>query len=208
MDPDDLNSSTPVDWQEIIERNRWFIFIGLSGLAMLGLGVRYLTTPNTPDRVEIISSPNSPSISSEIVVDIAGEVVNPGIYHLPQNARIQDAITSAGGLSDRAARDWIAKNLNRAAKLTDGQKLYIPMQGEDTQAIINQNTGQIAGSAISGTVSINSANQAQLESLWGVGPVTAAAIIDGRPYSSVQELLDRKIIKQNVWDRNSDKLSL
>ena len=212
MDPD---QPTHFSWQEFIEQHRWLILTALLGLALLGLGVRYLKTSNQPERVEIIPLADSPSISSNIAIDVGGSVNQPGVYHLPSGSRVADAITAAGGLTGDADIQWVQRALNQAEKLKDGQKIYILNSAESADLSTGKTIqasglpeGIIAGANTSGTVSINSASQSELEALWGIGPVTAQAIIDSRPFSSAQELLDKKIIKQNVWDRNKDKLSL
>ncbi len=57
-------------------------------------------------------------------------------------------------------------------------------------------------------ININGASQKELESLWGIDPVTAQNIIEQRPYSSVEELLNKKILKTNVYETNKDKLTV
>lgn len=57
-------------------------------------------------------------------------------------------------------------------------------------------------------VNVNTATQKELEALWGIGPVTAQNIIEQRPYSTVEELLNKKILKTNVYETNKDKLSV
>lgn len=66
----------------------------------------------------------------ELTIDIQGAVHNPGVYTLPSTARISDALNAAGDVSSQADTNWIARNLNRATKLNDGDKLYIPKKGE------------------------------------------------------------------------------
>ncbi len=112
--------------------------------------------------------------------------------------RVQDALIAAGGLSANADREWVIKNLNQAQKLVDAAKIYIPLVGEKTQtATIN-----------TGLISLNNAAQAELESLEGIGPVTAKKIIDGRPYSSTEEICTRKIISKAVCDKIKEKITL
>lgn len=195
-------------WPEFIEQHRWFIFIALIGLSLLGIGLRYLQTPKQADRVQIIPAENVPVDKEKMTIDISGSVNQPGVYDLPFDSRVKDAINIAGGLSASADQQWVQRALNQAQKLKDGQKIYILSVEESSDASFQPPVGEIAGANTSSTISVNSASRSALEDLWGIGPVTAEAIISGRPYSSVQELLDKKIIKQNVWDRNKDKLSL
>src|SRR3989344_1871453 len=68
--------------------------------------------------------------TSAISVDVEGAVVAPGVYQLPRDSRVEDAITAAGGLSSDADTERIAATINRASKVVDGGKLYFPRQGE------------------------------------------------------------------------------
>ncbi len=140
--------------------------------------------------------------SGQIVVDVDGAVAHPGLYKLPPDSRVQAALAAAGGLSPQAD----AHRINRAAKLHDGQKLYVLSQGESTppqaassgqgcegQACTSAEGG-VAGSDPEGQglVNINTANATQLTQLPGVGPAIAQKIIDYRtangPFTSVDDL--------------------
>ena len=100
------------------------------------------------------------------------------------------------------------------AKITDGQKLFIPREGEQsTESSANniqgdQTTSSARGSGQQQFVNINTASAKELEGLWGIGPVTAQNIIEQRPYSNVEELLSKKILKTNVYERNRDVLTV
>jgi len=200
---DDPDQPPSFNWQQWVENNRWLILIALIGLILLGLGFRYLKSPNQPERVEIIPLAEGSSNSPEIVIDVAGSVNRPGIYKLPSGARVGDALDAAGGLSSSADQSWVERTINRAEKLRDGQKIYIlsteELDSGRAEELSGLQQGIVSGTNTTSTISINSANQSQLEALWGIGPVTAEAIITGRPYSSVEELLTRKIIKQNIF---------
>lgn len=140
--------------------------------------------------------------SGQIVVDVDGAVAHPGLYKLPPGSRVQAALAAAGGLSPQAD----VHRINRAAKLHDGQKLYVLSQGESTppqaassgqgcegQACTSAEGG-VAGSDAEGQglVNINTANATQLTQLPGVGPAIAQKIIDYRtangPFTSVDDL--------------------
>lgn len=118
----------------------------------------------------------------ELVVHVAGAVVRPGLYRLPDGSRIDDAIALAGGPRPRAALEAV----NLAAPVVDGQQVVVPRRGAAAAA-------QSAGSeAPTVKVSLNSATLEQLDTLPGVGPVTAQQILDYREangaFRSVDEL--------------------
>ena len=141
----------------------------------------------------------------KIKIDISGQVINPGVYELTGDVRVQDGLIAAGGLSANADREWVIKNLNLAQKLTDGVKIYIPQVGEKTQ-IATINT--LGASTSTSLISLNNATQAELESLDGIGPATAKKIIDGRSYSSTEEICTRKIITKSICDKIKEKITL
>lgn len=133
-----------------------------------------------------------------LAVDIEGAVINPGVYQLPAGARVEDAIAVAGGLSDEADEERIAGSINRAAKLSDGAKLYIPKKGDAASPV-----GDLGN-----LLNINSASASDLEALPGIGLVTAKKIIDGRPYQTLEELVSKKAISQSLFEKLKEQLSL
>lgn len=151
----------------------------------------------------------TPSIQT-VVIDIAGGVLHPGVYTLPKGSRIDDAIIVSGGFSDDADRPAIEQSVNRAAELVDSAKVYIPVVGSTE---LGKNTpGQkqpvVAIPAPGGRIPINTASQALLEELDGVGPATAKKIIAGRPFTTVDELVARKIISASVFEKIKEEISL
>ena len=211
-------------WQEWLEKNRWWVLVGMAGVGLLGLGVRYIgdlpfgtsrvgaSLKKEESRVEILPMKEEPQAGAKLVVDVGGSVKQPGIYELPYGARLGEVLAAAGGLSEGADVKWVEQVMNRAEKVHDGQKIYILSSQEHESMKAGKQKGNeqgvIAGMRTTSSVSINSASEAELDQLWGIGEVTAKAIINGRPYGSVEELLSKKIIKQNVWERIKDKLSL
>lgn len=133
-----------------------------------------------PDTVTTTTSPPGP-----VVVHVAGAVVHPGVQQLPAAARVIDAVDAAGGLTP----DADAGRVNLAAELADGSQIYVPAVGEEPPAAVGAETGPGGG-----LVDVNVADGATLETLPGIGPSTAAAIIDHRerngPFTSVDGLLE------------------
>lgn len=157
-----------------------------------------------------VAGVESVKVNKIIYVDISGSVVRPGIVQIPNDSRIQDVLIAAGGLAPNADRNYVSKYINLAQHVSDGMKIYIPKEGEN----INSNVGGgLQGDAtnlysnVSGVVNINVATASELDSLPGVGMVTANKIISGRPYQNVSELISRKIIGQSVFEKIKDKVS-
>lgn len=203
--------------KEFLETYKVPLALALTGLILVGFGV-FLIKDNKffgSDKVEVLeSTTQNQGTASEIVVEIAGAVEKPGVYKLKNGDRVEDLLIASGGFSADADRNWVDKVVNRAAKLTDGQKLYIPSIDEQSGVLSakksdgyqNISSGQKGG--FEELININTASQKELESLWGIGPVYAQNIIEQRPYSSVEELVTKKIIKQNVYERNKTKLTV
>ncbi len=143
-----------------------------------------------------------------LMVDIAGGVSRPGVYRVPVGSRVEDAIVAAGGFSFEADIERIAKIINRAAILSDGAKLYIPKKGEATALSGTSDSGIVSGVSTTASVSVNAASQSELETLSGIGPATAIKIINGRPYTSLEELVSRKILFQSTFNKLKDQLTL
>jgi competence protein ComEA len=119
----------------------------------------------------------------DVVVDVTGAVRRPGVYRLPVGARVTDAVERAGGASGRAALEAI----NLAARLSDGQQVLVPELGPGGSA-----SAPVGGAGEEGPISLGSASVEQLETIEGIGPVTAGDIIKFRDehggLSSVDDL--------------------
>ncbi len=157
------------------------------------------TQTTTP--IEFSSDRVEASSAATLTVDVEGAVINPGVYTLPSGSRVEDAIMVAGGLGSDVDEEALAKTVNRAAKITDGMKIYIPQADSDQ-------TSHNSGTTQNGLISINFATAAQLDTLSGVGPVTAQKIIDNRPYQSLDELVTKKAISASLYEKLKNTLSL
>lgn len=137
------------------------------------------------------SKPEKPEV---IVVDVAGAVGAPSLVTLQADSRVGDAIEAAGGF----AADADAARVNRAAKLQDGQQVYVPRMGEaggcGSGAVAPDVGASAQGTATAdGPVNINRASESDLDALPGVGPSTARAIVEDRdangPFSTIEDLM-------------------
>lgn len=118
-----------------------------------------------------------PPVATEIIVQVDGAVMRPGLYRLPVGSRVADALRSAGGASPAADLDAV----NAARPLHDGERVQIPARGQ-------AQTGQT-----SRTVNVNVATAAELEALPRIGPVLARRIVEYRarhgPFRRLEDLL-------------------
>jgi competence protein ComEA len=162
-----------------------------------GVGATRTGGDASSDPSSSAGSGGSPGRGGAVVVEVAGAVAHPGVYHLGADDRVADLIARAGGL----APDADADRVNQAAALVDGTMIYVPRQGQtDVPAPVggasggDPSSGGDAGSATPAVVDLNTATAAQLDSLPGVGPATAAAILAYRrqhgPFAQVDDLAD------------------
>ena len=138
--------------------------------------------------------------AAEIVVHAAGALRRPGVYRMPASARVIDLLNAAGGPSAGADLSGI----NLAAGLADGVRVYFPRSGEDPPVEVDivpvppehaaTGEAEVGATLPPGPLDINAATAAELEGLPGIGPVTAAAIVEHRervgPFRSVDALED------------------
>ncbi len=151
----------------------------------------------------------SESAKMKVRIDVVGAVIKPDVYELEEGSRVSDALTAAGGFNASADREWVAKNLNRAAKIIDGGKIYIPTLHERSSSPLSNisNPGNLLGVS-SAKINLNTASSVELESLPGIGPVLASKIISGRPYQTIEELKTRKIVGNALFEKIKDQISL
>jgi competence protein ComEA len=177
------------------------LFSTLGAVLLVSLGSWWLLRAPAPPVERSLPMASRPAVSTgsgapppsvvpaEVVVQIAGAVVRPGVYHLPLGSRVGDLVSMAGG--PLAGVD--AAVLPLAAKVADGQRVYLPKPGEPLSAAAGVS---VSGSGATGPVDLNSATAAQLDALPGIGPSTAAAIVAYRdkhgPFTSIDGLLEIK----------------
>ncbi len=150
----------------------------------------------------------APPPTAEVVVHVAGAVNAGGVYRLEEGARVLDAVAAAGGMATDADQDAV----NLAAPVRDGERVYVPTIGEPVPLVVTGAGGGSGGSGAggdtdttpTGPVNINSASADELDSLPGVGPATAAAIIAHRdqygPFGSIEDLADVRGIGPSKLD--------
>jgi len=141
-----------------------------------------------------------------IVVQISGAVPRPGVYALPEGARVQDVISAAGGFLAEADKDFI----NLARVLEDGERLDISYADGFSPVIPTSIVEPVASS--SDLVNINTAAQFQLETLPGIGPTTAGMIIDYRqengPFFDIEDIINVSGIGPGTYERIKDLITV
>ena len=148
-----------------------------------------VVTMSTPLQSAPTASPSTSERPIRLVVHVLGAVRDPGLVRLPENSRVQDAIDAAGGLTGRADPG----ELNLAQPLADGQQLVIGTKSDPAGEVRDGGeSGADSGASATATLDLNRADQAQLEELPGIGPVTAQAILTWRQqhgrFSRIEEL--------------------
>ena len=202
-------------FDEFLQKYRYHILLILLGLVLIGGGFIFLKksfgVPST--KVEILQSAQSIEGDGEITAEISGAVINSGVYKLKNGSRIDDLLITAGGFSEDADRVWAEKYLNRAAKLTDGQKVYAISLSEQSESSSAKSGGgyQTISSNFSSDsnkfININSASVSELDSLSGIGPVYAQKIVEHRPYSKTEDLVTSGIITQTLYEKIKNSIT-
>lgn len=160
----------------------------------------------TPAALDPFASlePTTPAgMGGELIVDVEGGVVSPGVHRLPAGSRIADALEAAGGYAESADLAAAAQVLNLAAALVDGQQVYVPVVGALTDGS--------GGGGSGGLVNLNRATQSELEALPGIGPVTAEKIIAAReeqPFGTLDELVTRDVLTARQRDQIADLVTV
>lgn len=170
-----------------------------------GIAINYLQSihkDTSSEKKEAMSSASLREIKPRTIkVDVSGAVEKPGVYEIPDDSRVKDVLITAGGLSAKADRNYLSKNINMAQRLADGQKVYFPFQGE---------SAPVLGTSVTATslININTASEADLDTLPGVGPATAGKIMAGRPYQNISELLSKKTISNSIYLKIKDRVTI
>lgn len=161
-------------------------------LAVAGAGAGVLSRhADAPPVVETPDPSPPPTSAPTLVVDVVGAVAHPGVVRLPAGSRVIDALLAAGGMTGDA--DLFA--VNKAALLHDGMRIYVPKPGEAAPA------GSV-GTSAEAKIDVNRASEAELDSLPGIGPGTAAKIVRSRqerPFARVEELQTRGLLTPRVY---------
>lgn len=142
--------------------------------------------------------------NTDIYVHICGAVINPGVYQVPAGTRVYQALELAGGSSD----DAYLSGINLADKLADGQKVYIPAEGENAEGVLSTDSGGVQ----SVMININTASEAELMTLPGIGQSRAKDIINYRVknglFESIDDIMKVSGIKEAAFEKIKDLIKV
>lgn len=188
---------------EELKKYKWYVLlaivIGIGGLVYFFMGEE-----EVPDSVFPIPIEENPIISepSTIFVDVKGAVVKEGVYVLEEGDRVKDAIELAGGFLTDANKNLI----NLAQILSDEMLLYVPFQSEEVVG------GPNNASIDDGKINLNTASQSELETLPGIGPSKAIAIIDYREtnggFKTIEDLKNIGGIGEKTFEKLKEHIKI
>lgn len=221
-------------FQNIIEniKNR-YIEICMIAIAIVILFVNIIVFVGYKKKNSLVGNNEPIQIHQEAIisphvisVDIAGAIAKSGVYEVSSSARLNDVLEKAGGLSEQADIGYFERTFNRARFLSDQEKIYIPSYLDIQLGLVSQsllviqpeygyskqtnNDVQAQNISIdqSSVTNINSASEEELDELPGIGITTAKKIISNRPYRSISELFEKKIVKSNVYEQIKNMIGI
>jgi competence protein ComEA len=156
------------------------------------------------------TSDDDASDAGGLLVEVEGAVIRPGVYRLPSGSRVGDAVAAAGGYSPRVDAAAAERDVNLAARLADGERVLVPTRdgpkgdGGSRDPVPTSDAGPRP-------VDLNRATESELDTLPGIGPVTAAKIVAAReeqPFTAVAELLARKVVGKATFEKIRDLVSV
>lgn len=185
-----------------MENLKQYTIYTLINLLLVGIVVLFLRRPQ-PSAMEIVTPPPTPT-PSPLRIYVSGAVLHPDVYFIPPGSILKDALMAAGGPSPEADLD----SINLAMPLRDGMHVFVPRKGETKPAAT-----LVAPSPPSPSlININTASQAELESLPGIGPALARRIIEFRetygPFKSIEDLKKVPGIGEAIFSRIKDLITV
>jgi competence protein ComEA len=193
--------------EQWLERYRSVLFVILVVLVLAAVVLFQLLRPvaqpfilNTPTPPP---SPEATPTPRPLRVYVSGAVNRPDVYTLPPDSIVKDALMAAGGPAENADLDRI----NLALPVSDGQHVYVPLRGE-VNPPVQPPSDQRAPST---KININTADQAALDSLPGIGPVIAQRILDYRqangPFDRIEDIMNVSGIGQGTFEKIRDLIT-
>lgn len=203
-------------------RKLWFemLFFSFSLIISLTVLIIYFSEKKNQEKNVIEIKQTLPEKKEEsIFVDISGAVEKPDVYEVTPGARLKDVLIIAGGLSADADRYFFARNFNLARFVSDQEKIHIPSVYEINSGLFTETSRLIdyvspvegnkkVTSEQSSKININQASLEELDQLPGVGKATAKKIIDNRPYSKIEDLINKKVVNKSSFEKIKDLVEI
>lgn len=185
------------------------LLAGIGVLLVVTVGGVLLNRPSSPP-IEVRAREPLPTPTVMVYVHVDGAVAAPGVYALPAGGRIFEAIEVAGGTLEEAD----TRELNLAARIADGQKLVIPYRAEALPSADQapQAAASSPPAATAARININTASQRVLETLPGIGPVTAGRVVEHRqangPFTRIEQLREARLVNAPTFERIRNLISV
>jgi competence protein ComEA len=168
------------------------------------------------EEVITINQPESQITSpQDIYIDVSGEVTKPNVYKVKSGIRLNEIMDLAGGLSKNADNGFFYRNYNLSRILIDQEKIYVPSVLEIDNGYFTENrqtldfiTAVEQAKPDINIININNASIEELDTLPGIGAITAQKIITNRPYQSVDELLSKKSVNKSVFEKIKGQITI
>lgn len=205
------------DIDNFIEKYRLPIALILSICAVISGVVFFLESRKENEEIRFLTQEELAQVKGinetdveleKILIDIAGQVKNPGVIEMPSGSSILDVIGLAGGFTDKADMTYIHQEMNLAKLVEDRDKIYIPSVEERVAASQIEAGSSSNSEESSSLININTASAGELDTLPGIGPSTAEKIIDARPYSQVEDLLEVSGIGESTLEKIRNKITI
>ncbi|MEH7074114.1 helix-hairpin-helix domain-containing protein [Neobacillus drentensis] len=158
--------------------------------------------------IENTQPDKQPELPAKIMVDLKGQIKQPGVYQANTDERVIDVISRAGGLTDKADQGQV----NFAEHVKDEMIIYIPAKGETAPISFGGTPSSSVGDQKTAKININKADETELQNLPGIGPAKAAAIVEYRntsgPFKVVEDLKNISGIGDKTFEKLKDLISI
>ncbi|MFC8148995.1 helix-hairpin-helix domain-containing protein [Bacillus paralicheniformis] len=171
-----------------------------------GLSIPEEASAQTFDKKEEVKREKNAG-REEVIIDLKGAVKNPGVYQMKEGDRVHDALKKAGGTEKKADE----KQINLAAVLRDGMVLYIPFEGEEAAGSFSEADSRADGSS-GDIVNINTASSEELQTIPGIGPSKAEAVIEYREengmFQTIEDITNVSGIGEKSFERIKSSITV